>query len=1057
MLTINLTFTGVGAILFTANVASAETVTIVPVQVGPSGYNGWNRHGGDGDNKKVDAVLTNNGDTSYIYIGSGNDTQTYSFSGSAVPSGSTITSVRVTSLARKTENNNGTKLKFLMLKRTWDSTPGPGHWDYATQDDTVGFRAITQSYASYNWDLTENPFTSNPWTVDEVNNWTNSYFGIQHTGSSVIRVTHFYITVNYTAPDETAPIIIGTPSDIPEEATSGAGAVVTYDLPTATDNVDGTVAVACDPLPGSTFALTTTEVTCTATDTAGNSAHSHFNVTVKDTVPPVITLNGLANIDLERGTSYTDEGATATDLVDGSVAVSSSGSVDVNVAGTYTITYTATDAAGNMAVEITRTVDVSDTHAPTITGVPTDITKEATSGEGAVVSYDMPTATDLEGEDVVVECDPLPGSAFGMGPTTVSCSATDSYGNTASASFVVTVEDTTRPVISGTPDDMTVTATDDEGAIVTYEDPTATDAVDEEVEVSCEPPSGSTFAIGTTEVTCSATDDAGNTEETTFSVTVEEEATPPADSDGDGIPDTTDICPLVANPDQEDADGDGVGDACDNCIENANADQSDEDEDGTGDVCEPPAPTCDPEVNLIENGGFEAPAVSSWSIISFGESLLKWLGDWVNPHDDSASLGLELQNNVAGTPSEGNQLAELDGYHPVKIYQNITTIPGKDYTLTFKYSPRPGTALGNNVLEIRKDGVALGEQISRGSEASDTEWTTESRTFTATGDTTKIEFADVSASDDGYGTYIDDVSLYCVVPEPADPMITVIKHVINDNGGTKIASEFTLTVNLLREVSFSSVISDFFGPAEALAFALDKIWAGESFSGDERGTDVYFEGASRYTVTEDEEEGYTTTYSEGCEGSIEPGETAVCTVTNDDIAPEVTDVCSNMEGAQAEIPAGYHRSGETLCLRDVGNNGGGGAVNPAYLGNPILPQGLVLGASTTDEDIAAVCGAPYLTDYLKKGKKNNVEQVTKLQEFLNKELGLNIPVTGFFGPLTFDAVKQFQQANADQILAPWVPFGLTDKKPTGYVYKTTKRWINLMECKNQDIPMPSLP
>ena len=72
-------------------------------------------------------------------------------------------------------------------------------------------------------------------------------------------------------------------------------------------------------------------------------------------------------------------------------------------------------------------------------------------------------------------------------------------------------------------------------------------------------------------------------------------ATPIVDTDGDGIPDSKDNCPKVANPDQKDSDGDGVGDACDNCPLTYNPDQKDSNGNGIGDVCEPPPPAkvCD--------------------------------------------------------------------------------------------------------------------------------------------------------------------------------------------------------------------------------------------------------------------------------------------------------------------------------------------------------------------------------------------------------------------------------------------------------------------------------
>lgn len=77
-----------------------------------------------------------------------------------------------------------------------------------------------------------------------------------------------------------------------------------------------------------------------------------------DTTPPVITINNPNPIDITYGSSYVDAGATATDNVDPSVAVNASGTVDTNMVGTYTITYNATDAAGNVATPVTRTVNV---------------------------------------------------------------------------------------------------------------------------------------------------------------------------------------------------------------------------------------------------------------------------------------------------------------------------------------------------------------------------------------------------------------------------------------------------------------------------------------------------------------------------------------------------------------------------------------------------------------------------------------------------------------------------------------------------------------------------
>ena len=76
-----------------------------------------------------------------------------------------------------------------------------------------------------------------------------------------------------------------------------------------------------------------------------------------DTTSPTITINGSSSVDVVLNSTYTDAGATATDDVDGSVSVSTNNPVNTDSAGTYTVTYTASDAAGNSATA-TRTVNV---------------------------------------------------------------------------------------------------------------------------------------------------------------------------------------------------------------------------------------------------------------------------------------------------------------------------------------------------------------------------------------------------------------------------------------------------------------------------------------------------------------------------------------------------------------------------------------------------------------------------------------------------------------------------------------------------------------------------
>ena len=152
---------------------------------------------------------------------------------------------------------------------------------------------------------------------------------------------------------------------------------------------------------------------------------------------PYIKLNGSALVSHEQATVYNDAGATATDVTDGSVEVVKSGTVDASEAGTYIISYSATDSEGNISRILTRSVTVADTTAPTITLI----------GESAVeleldASYEDAgaTATDtVDGAVEVVTTGSVDTSAAGTYSLTYT--ATDSVGNIATTTRVVTVEE----------------------------------------------------------------------------------------------------------------------------------------------------------------------------------------------------------------------------------------------------------------------------------------------------------------------------------------------------------------------------------------------------------------------------------------------------------------------------------------------------------------------------------------------------------------------------------------------------------------------------------------
>ena len=185
-------------------------------------------------------------------------------------------------------------------------------------------------------------------------------------------VEDYTVIIEGSGPDTEAPVIsLNGASTV----NLNVGDTYTELGATATDNVDGNLTSSII-IGGDTVNTSlggTYIVTYNVSDAAGNAAVEvtrTVNV-IPDTTAPVITLVGSATISLELGASYTDQGATATDNIDGNLTSSivvGGDTVNTNVVGSYIITYNVSDAAGNTAVEVIRTVTVNpDTTAPVIT------------------------------------------------------------------------------------------------------------------------------------------------------------------------------------------------------------------------------------------------------------------------------------------------------------------------------------------------------------------------------------------------------------------------------------------------------------------------------------------------------------------------------------------------------------------------------------------------------------------------------------------------------------------------------------------------------------------
>ncbi|OGZ08325.1 MAG: hypothetical protein A2762_06285 [Candidatus Lloydbacteria bacterium RIFCSPHIGHO2_01_FULL_54_11] len=800
-------------------------------------------------------------------------------------------------------------------------------------------------------------------------------------------------TIIVIPPSDTTPPTIALHDDVSAEATSGSGAIVTYNSPATSDNVDPAGTAMCTPASGSTFVLGNTLVTCTATDVAGNSATpTTFTVTVTDNTPPAITLNGTTP-DIEIGGTYTELGATAVDIIDGSFAATPSGSVNTSVVGSYVITYNATDLAGNSATPVMRTVNVIDTNDEPVLGVLGD--QEVDEFETLSFNAD---ATDADAGDT---------------PTfSITGAPSGSSFNTATGEFSFT---------PGESDDGTYT------------------------------------------VTVTVDDGNGGTDSETFDIIVNEVNSAPGNNECNDL---------------EDNDGDG------------DIDGSDSGCDGFDDTAEntPPTVIIDTEMIMLTLHSIFAPPTGVHAIdVEDGSVIVDVLGNTVDVDEvgdytvtygatdsDSASAEPETQSvQVRAECGDGNDNDNddrTDAEDPACHTNGDSTDEESYDPLIENESADPECDDG---IDNDEDGSIDGEEDSGCSSPSDNSENeppvieTELLALTLTAGNPLV--LDYSASDDEDGDLTDDILVSGDDFDTGVPGEYEVTLNVTDSQGTA-ADPVIITVTVVAPPPACANSSDddddglidMDDPGCANSEDNDETeppppppptpaCADETDNDQDEFVDMNDPGCSS-PEDNDETDPVTPPPSGGGGGGNPPPQ---CANGSDDDADGLADYPNDL-GCENSLDNDESGSGtpppETPTVT-------GGSTPPPPPTPPAAPQGEVLGAATEEMPLPLGCVA-YLDVYLKKGRKNDPEKVKLLQTFLNEEMGAGLPLTGFFGDMTHGWVKKFQVKHKKDILQPWIDagYGGVDfgNNGTGYVYKTTKRAINMMKCAAITEPMPEL-
>jgi len=312
-------------------------------------------------------------------------------------------------------------------------------------------------------------------------------------------------------PDTTKPII-SPPVDLVIEAT---GSLTPVDLGEAIAMDESGIQLIVSNGP-TLFPLGSSTIIWTAIDNNGNSAYATQQVDVVDTTPPTISL--IPDITMEAVVPYDNivelQAPIADDIFD--IVSVTNDAPEFFSLGETTVTWTAIDSSNNFS-SLTQSVSVIDTTAPEISSLE-DITLEAVSVDANIVNLDSPTASDVQDVTIYI----IAPDVFPVGETTVTWTAVDASGNSASATQTVTIVDTTKPGLS-IPQDQTIEASSLEGTLVEIGQAEVHDITGISSIVHDAP---DVFPLGSTLIAWTATDNHDNTTIAYQRITVVDTTTP---------------------------------------------------------------------------------------------------------------------------------------------------------------------------------------------------------------------------------------------------------------------------------------------------------------------------------------------------------------------------------------------------------------------------------------------------------------------------------------------------------------------------------------------------